>query len=392
MNMTLLEEYKTVAHWLGRYSESNRHVSSILLYKFLEYLRENGGELVDFTPDQLVEFQRNAGNGDKYKILDVVQAWINSLDLRHSSKRRYMSAVRGFFSHNRAELPRDPAYRIRSDKLPVRGTLTVEEIKSLVLSSNMTYQAVYLCMFQGGMGREEFIYWSNNGWEQLKEDLKGDPEVIRLYLPGRKMARNIRPYYTFIGPDAIKALRNWIPHRPEGSTAIFTNQFGEPLTSPSIQMQWTRQLVTLGIVTRVKNGGPGVRHGKNIHEMRDVWRSLWSKSPADHRVAEYIMGHVVDPLGYDKSFDDEGWTRKEYFKALPMLQVLSSGRPFGLIEEEGMKEDLAAAHRMIKELEGQLEVERMAKNVYEAKTTNLEAGLEAIIIRLAKLEEAKNQS
>jgi len=51
-------------------------------------------------------------------------------------------------------------------------------------------------------------------------------------------------------------------------------------------------------------------------------------------VAEYMMGHKVDPLEYNKAHRDEAWTKKEYVKALPMLQIMSSGRPFGLVEEE----------------------------------------------------------
>jgi hypothetical protein len=168
-------------------------------------------------------------------------------------------------------------------------------------------------------------------------------------------------------------------------------------------MQWTRQLVKLGIVTRVKNGGPGVRHGKNIHEMRDVWRSLWSKSSADHRVAEYIMGHVVDPLGYDKSFDDEGWTRKEYLKALPMLQLMSSGRPYGQIAEDeleslreevtrlraGKDTEVEALETRVKDLEAQRGRER---NVVSAEKEDISALMKTMMARIEKLEKKGSES
>ena len=48
--------------------------------------------------------------------------------------------------------------------------------------------------------------------------------------------------------------------------------------------------------------------------------------------------------------------------------------------------------RRIEELEAALLHERNAKSVYEKKTTTLEAGMEEIISRLAKLEEEKHQS
>ena len=96
-----------------------------------------------------------------------------------------------------------------------------------------------------------------------------------------------------------------------------------------------RKLVRLDLIPREKLENEKInRYGMNPHEMRDVWRTLWSKSPADHRVGEYFMGHVVDPLGYDKSFDDEAYTRKEYEKALPYLNILSQDKAYGLVDED----------------------------------------------------------
>ena len=63
------------------------------------------------------------------------------------------------------------------------------------------------------------------------------------------------------------------------------------------------------------------------------------------------MGHVVDPLGYDKSFDDETYTRREYEKALPFVNLLSSDRGFGKVDESEIERLTGENERLQKELE-----------------------------------------
>ena len=123
--------------------------------------------------------------------------------------------------HNRAPLPPDPSYRLRSEKEPVVSRLDVEEFRRIVLASNPLYRAVWLCMLQGGMGSNELIYWSNHGWRSLQRQLREGRYPIRIDLPGRKHNRNIKSYYTFLGRDALEALETWLEHRPPGARSIF---------------------------------------------------------------------------------------------------------------------------------------------------------------------------
>lgn len=76
------------------------------------------------------------------------------------------------------------------------------------------------------------------------------------------------------------------------------------------------------------------RTAKSPHELRDLFRSQWAKSPANQEVAEFMMGHMIDPLEYNKSYRDVDFYRHEYLKALPLLQIMSSPRPFGQVDEE----------------------------------------------------------
>ena len=222
----------------------------------------------------------------------------------------------------------------------------------MILSCNKVYRAVFLCMFQGGMGLNELDYWNRNGWEKLRRDLRGDPEVIRVDLPGRKMRKNVDPYYTLIGSDAIKALKDWVDIRSGDAEEIFINQHGRPINLHSARLYWLRHLQKLGFIQREGNGKRSNRYGKAPHEMRDVFRSQWEKSPAKGSVAEFMMGHIVDPLHYNKACRDEDWVREEYLKALPMLQVMSSDTPFGKYDGKTVNK----LQGRIAELESQIEM------------------------------------
>ncbi len=321
--------YKTVDKWLARLAPTTARTSIVFVRKFMRWLKENGGEFSEYTPDELVAYQKEAENSQQYDILDLVQGYVGQLDLRAGSKKREYSGLRGLFAHNRAILPQDPTFTVRSRHAPVEGILKVEEIRDMILGSNKVYRAVFLCMFQGGMGLDEFDYWNRNGWSKLREDLREDPDVIKIDFPGRRKLRQMRPFYTLIGPDAVKALKEWLTVRPGDAEAIFTNQYGAPIHLHSARQYWLRHLEKLGFIQRERNGKKSNRYGKAPHEMRDVFRSQWEKSPAKGSVAEFMMGHIVDPLFYNKACRDEDWVREMYLQALPMLQIMSSDTPFG---------------------------------------------------------------
>ena len=283
------------------------------------------------------------------------QAYVNQLKLRANTKTARYSAIKSFFAHNRVEFPRDPGYRITSERQPVRGTLTPQDVRQVVLSSNPAYQAVYLVMFQGALDMEMFLHWNTHGWDSLNKQLKSGVDPIKIDLPGRKKNRNIKNYYTFISTDARNAIENWLQHRPENAEAVITNQFGKPLTGSDVRNYWIRRLRKTGAISNVKGRRYVDRTGKNLHEVRDIFRSLWSLSPAKHWMAEYFMGHSIDKLEYDKSFRNIDEYKAEYAKAAPFLNIMSRGEAFGLVESNEINKLRQDQDNRVTELEAKLE-------------------------------------
>jgi len=353
------EGWGTVDTWLSRMGKTTARNHRIRFNVWMRWMAEKGGGFAGMAPDELVEYQKNTDNGTRFEILDVVQRYVNDLeDVRLNTKKGYYSTVRSFFAHNRAELPRDPGFIIRSEIEPVEGTLTISEIRDVCLGSKPLYRAIFLSMFQGGMGLAEFEHWNTHGLEQLRAQL--DQEIIKIDLPGRKKNRNHRPFYTLIGGDAVDAIRDYMRIRPQGGEAIFLNQFEEPVSGKALSVYWIRHLIKAGYIVPSKGKKGATRYGKNPHEMRDVFRSQWEKGPAKGSVAEFMMGHQVDPLFYNKAHRDVDWVRREYRSALPMLQIMSSPRPFGRVdleevdrlddEVERLRGELATANRRLESM------------------------------------------
>ena len=367
-----LREYSTVKRYLDKLSKGSHKTFLYQLHYFVDWTQESSPKFGGMSPDALVAYQKEAGNGEKFDVLDALQDYIGSLEGRYSTKRLRYTYVRGFFKANRAALPSDD-FTIRGEIPQVLGRLTVENIRDLVLSSKLPYRACLLAMFSGGMGLSEIIYWSNNGAADLKEALKRNRDYVRVDLPGRKKARNRRPFYTIIMGDALDQLRKWMAARPGDAETIFVNQYGDGFTKQALYMYWLRHMKALGIIEPGEDSSH--RTGRNPHELRDCFRSQWEKSPAKGSVAEYAMGHQIDPLEYNKAFRDEAWVVKEFRKAVPMLNIMSSGRPFGQVDEDEIESLQKQVNYLTTELKKYTDVtpERLNSIVDAAVKAALEA-------------------
>jgi integrase len=330
MTEVKLEGYPSVGKWLSGINESTRKGYLWHLESFMDWVRENSVKFGSMTPDELVEFCLDATPRQINEFLDTKKAYLLSLKGRLSHKANGDKAIKSYFAHNRVELPSDKTLNLQGDKPKVEGTLTPEDIKRVILSSNVTYQAVFLTMLGSGMGQSEFVSWSDEGYEELQRQLDKDAKLVKVSLHGRKGDKNQYNYSTFIGGDALAALKRYLNERGTRPGAIFINTHGEPLTKVALYRYWTRKLIRIGIKT--KKGWTGT----NTHEIRDVYRTLWRRSGVPVEYGEYYMGHreAFDKYGYDKTALDEDELRKQYEAALPILNILSETRPFKLVHED----------------------------------------------------------
>ena len=307
----------------------------------------------------------------EYRFVDAAYQWIEqNPHLSVSTMETRMGIVRGFFVANRAGLPQDK-HRFHSDKAPVMGELSVEEFRRILLSCNVTYKAALLVQFQSGSGRGELHYINMQHAEHVWREVKRDRRIIRLTMPGRKSNRNRKPYYTFIGGDAVDALKRLFHSRGWKQPAfLFEDQFGHPVSTKALSTYFKRHSFKAGVVTeqtwpclecggetvkrmRSKRGVKwviyvcthchrehradayavgrhewgGLRYRVRTHELRDLFRTQWHRAQryagVDPDDAEFHMGHTIDRDKYDKIMTDVAEARRQYRLALPWLNVVS---------------------------------------------------------------------
>jgi len=367
-----VKENPIIERWLENLAESTKTRYKMVVFRYFSWLKDKG---YNCNPEELISLQKQAIGEDRYKQLDKIQDWVRSLPntIRVSTKQMMYSCVRSFYAYRRAELPRDKAFKIRSTTAPVEGVLNIEGLKKIILSSNLLYQAVFTTMFQSGMGWQQFQHFNEvDGWQQIQKHIfKEDHKPILIRLPARKHGGrfNHQPFYTFIGHDAQDLIRRYIKTQRGkiGDEPIFLNEKGKPLQRSDARKFFTRHAKACGLIsevtplcpecaqktrrTRQKVNGKHkifyececgvsigcddpklqefresfrtVRHGMNLHELRDVFRSTWEISHANSSLAEFCLGHEIDRNEYNKFYRNKEFTTAEYKKAEPYLNLLS---------------------------------------------------------------------
>lgn len=319
---------ESVKHYLERLKPITAQVTESILNQWFRYMRENSEVFSEFTPDQLIEYQRK--NPMNYEIMDVIQAWTRDLShLRRNTIKRYYNAVVNYFAHNRTPLPPDPRFNIKNGEANVVGELELTEIRRVIEASNPMYRAFWTCVAQGLMGIGEAVYWSDHGLESLKTQLEAGAFPIQVDLPeGRKT--NPKPFYTFLGRDAVTELKTYLKVRPNVDGPIFITRYKTPLTEATARRYWLDTLRRLAIIpeatAETHSERSSIRHGKNVHEIRDSMRSRVRLSGADIACFEWFMGHgtALDRYNYDKSpWINPEHFREQYLKAEPWLNILS---------------------------------------------------------------------
>lgn len=344
-------------NWLSRIGKSTRGNYGYTFTRFMAWKGEHGGRFADMSADEMVEYQKESDNGSNYDMLDLIQRWILSMDgYAYRSKHTYYVTILSFFLHNRAPLPKDKSFRIRGDKPKTPSNLRPEHVKQAVLVANPMYGAIVTCMIGGGMGVAEILEWSNTGWKSLRAQLVDGVDIVRVELPGRKSARNIRPYFTLIGGDALRLLKHYLGDElPKKREAIFINPLGKPVNATALKRWWLRHLRRIGIVEKEEGGTRHTRYGYGLHELRDNFRTLWSQSRANPDIGEFLMGHKLDEYEYNQVYRDYDYVTDEYRKALPLLNVLSGG-----FDPEKNEETHRLKNR-VDELEKELEKQKAEK-------------------------------
>jgi hypothetical protein len=199
--------------------------------------------------------------------------------------------------------------------------------------------------WQGFLDNSRLIYVGQHLAEQIVSQIQRGIHPVRIDLPGRKAKKNDREgtFYTFIGRNAVDALITYFEEErgwPKANEPIWLIKERKPLSKTAFMANWIRLFRKMGRVPS-RRGGHGSRYGYNPHEMRDAAISLChtqaKRQGLDMDCTKFWAGQVgqIDPLKYDKFYQDVNYMRDQYLLAEQCLNIISV-KPTSLEEQKRM--------------------------------------------------------
>jgi len=101
------------------------------LERFLKHLGKSARQVLD----EQAKASRSDNPDEKYRLIDALLEWVNSLELRRSTKKHMVTVVRSFFSYFRRPLPspeRVRLQRLTDDHDEVIGKLDPDTFDALI--------------------------------------------------------------------------------------------------------------------------------------------------------------------------------------------------------------------------------------------------------------------
>ena len=398
-----LENSDSVKSWMRRLrSQETRDKFLFLFVKYFKWVQKQGKFN---TPDELIEHKQTAQNDkDRYLHIDLAEDYFNQAGLSSFQEKSAYTAIRSFYKHNKAALP---AYSLNFKQTPLKPVvtqqpITLDELKTLLATAGAREKAIFMVMLQGGIDRSTLAeYFNLFSWSQITKQLGSeDPENWDLSrLPIRVNLTRVKTrveYYTFLSVDAVKALQQWLNLRKtltgkpmQNGDSIFITSQRSALKKESISTIFNRLAIAAGLESKKYGKASEIRYRFHAHELRDTFRSACTVAGVAHPVAEYMIGHSIDKLGYDKSpqvYPEH--FKVEYGKVEPMLNIFSS-QALGMKKITELETKIQEKESVIQTLiqNGQLKATEMDE--LKAKVAQIESSkpaLEALLKRLLKLE------
>lgn len=312
------------------------------------------------TPDQLVaerkqQLKPSSSDEDETKTDDLVTQFFNYLEgasedpvkraKKRTSAKSYYGAIRSFFKYNStAKSPialtgQTPKGQTGRNILPI----TLDEFKRIDAVVNPRDRALLRFMKDSGCSTEDVVVFN---YGDIRTQFEKGDQYIHLRAVRQKTQNN---YDTFIGPNAVEALRVYFDLRKQhgenftDATPIFLTEAskqGRPrvrLDKTSVRTIFARVKRQLGIIV-------------SPHRVRKMFDTQMGSAHVHPAVLKYWMGHSVGSGDVEASYmiqrlDEQLTEYKNAYhcidiqpkadeREIAIQNLLNSARAMGLPEEK----------------------------------------------------------
>ena len=318
-----METYQPVENWLDMvaYSGSGSEKTRINYRWSLDlFLKFTGTSAEQILKDyELVEDERDF----KRKYALYVKRWIAKLQrLGYASKsiKTIVSAVKSFFLYNDLPLGRIPMAR---DIVTYHNRdITKEEITDFMSIANARDRAFFCVMAQSGLRPNTLCRLR---LKHLEPDLSNGVIPCKINVPQDLAKGKYHSYFTFIGEESTRHLKNYFKTRSQLSRAslVFTKIGTEDPLNPkvlSVQFHdYAEKLRQKGILEfeRKKKGKPATIR---LYNLRKYFRKYANQAGFEY--VEFWMGHKGPGVDNHYRPTDSEFHRALFKeKAMPFLRI-----------------------------------------------------------------------
>ena len=287
-------------------------------------------EKMNLTPDEALEKVKQEASMNRY---DTYCDLINATATGFTERTRYNAiyALRSFLTKNGVMiLP--PTKLEQPERVKERTRLSWEDALAVCAAASKPYNLALKMMLHCGWGSGEFLKFNTaENWEQIRSTLAkmNGEEYVRIEMPkGRK--RNRSPFYTLIPRALLQEVVDSkipLPISTSHGYAMENGKRKNAINGVLLDMNHhhsSRLYLERAFTTALKRAPITVKgNGKpSPHELRDTFRTQAGHVKCEPDVANFAMGHEIDPYQYNKIYEDEKfmWTElKKIYGPQPAL-------------------------------------------------------------------------
>lgn len=373
-------EYKEVRRWLAGKPKETKRAYLVALKIYCRWRGLNPKQLIDEIEEDRKKPIRERGEIE-YKLKEFYE-WLLKEKKKEkkrkkekeekgvSPKRAHMiiSAVRSFYKANgfpilNLKLPKPHTLK-RNHKLQLRA----EHVRKLVEHApTLRDKAIILMLFQSGMDISTLI---SLNYGDVARGLENNEEPLAIRVVRKKAGTE---YVTFIGRDAINALKTYLNKRRQRQGEIGWDEplfvkekkkgKGVRLNRVLIEKMMKETAILSGLVSKEEMESADMNPCRP-HALRTAFATIMKLQGVNNEIVEYWMGHA---LPYDATYliptIDE--MRKIYAEHEEALSIYPSEESIKAIKEE-MNEKLLDYNEIL--LQQKKEIDRLKKELEESKS------------------------
>lgn len=336
MNIVGFEE---VSKWLSGVKPKSKKSYLTAMKQWIEYTGLNPTQLIDEIESDRQRPRRERGKPEQR--LNEFHTWLqsNNGDGRGLSKKSaalYISAVRSFYRANGFPiLSKAPQATPKRENR--KRALTPVDVKRLVNHApTLRDRAIILTMFQGGFDVSTLC---SLNYGDVQRELEGDTSPVMIEVVREKEGVE---YFTFIGSDAIEALKAYLDERrAKGEvlrldTPLFTKEgakkkTGQRITTNLIQNMLRVVALEAGLVTEEELEQADLNPVRP-HALRSSFSTILRLNGFDPLLVDFMQGHTL-PYNGAYLIPPPEKVRELYMSVEPQLSITRESPVEKKIEE-----------------------------------------------------------